>query len=92
MARRPAEGDRIEERLRDDRYGVGELLRSDRARYRARHDDVGLETDELLCQHRGAGLIALRVADLEAVIAAFHVAQFAHALREAAEVSLGRGI
>src|SRR6516165_10896290 len=56
-----------------NRYGIGQLFRGDHASQRARHHDVGLQPDQLLNQWWDAAHIAVGIADLAPVIAAFDV-------------------
>ena len=51
----------------------------------SRHDDVGLQTDQLLHLRWDAANIAFGVADLELVILALDIAKLAHSLGESAE-------
>jgi len=80
VARCDTEFDRLNEHQRDDRYSVGQFLGGHQADHGARHDDIGLEADQLFHLLRDASDIAVGVADLEAIVAAFDVAEFSHAL------------
>src|SRR5262245_42581204 len=91
MATSPTEADRIDENWRDNRNGVGQFLERDRARYRARHDDVGLETNQLFRKQRRSRLYAIGVAALEGPVLAFHISKLSHALQESTEDTLAAG-
>jgi hypothetical protein len=63
----------------DNRDAGRRLLGRQDARSGGSHDHIGLEPDQLFRQRRQAGRIAVGVAILDPVIAAFQVAKFSHA-------------
>src|SRR6516165_4524613 len=68
---------------------IAQLFRGDHASRRARQDDVGLHTDQLLDLRWDAAHIAVAVANLQHVIVAFDVVKLTHSLGKSAEKSVG---
>ena len=68
---------------------IAQLFRGDHASRRARYDDVGLQTDQLLDLRWDATHIALAVANFQPVIVAFDVPKLTHSFEKPDEKSIG---
>ena len=73
-----AKADGVSQVDADNRDAGRRLLGRQDARSGGSHDHIGLEPDQLFRQRRQAGRIAVGVAILDPVIAAFQVAKFSH--------------
>src|SRR4029077_12182409 len=83
-----AKADRIDQYRGDYWDRVCELLEGNRPSHRARHEHVGLDTNQLFRKRLRPGLITIGVTDLEGPVLTFDVSEVSHPLHESIKNTL----
>src|SRR4029077_3011354 len=83
-----AKADRIDQYRRDYRDRVRELLEGNPPSHRARHEHLGLDTNQLFRKRLRSGLITIGVTDLEGPVLTFDVSEVSHPLHESIKNTL----